>query len=176
MDLRRKALLLALCSELREAGSWCGETHVQKSAYFLQALMGVDMGFDFILYKHGPFSFELRDAVIDMYADGFLKMESRHPYGPSFQPGRLSSQLKPYLPGESLTSIAFVAAKLGDRDVVELERLGTALMVTLDEGGSAPARARIICKLKPHIAKADAIRAVKQVDAIIHEARRADVA
>ena len=64
--LQRASVLLALNEQLRAAGSWAGETHMQKATYFLQHLMGVPLAFDFILYKHGPFSFDLRDELTAM--------------------------------------------------------------------------------------------------------------
>lgn len=51
---QRQAILLALIQRLREKGSWCGETHIQKSAYFLQELLGVPLDLNVIFYKHGP--------------------------------------------------------------------------------------------------------------------------
>ncbi|MCL6557372.1 MAG: hypothetical protein K6U74_00970, partial [Firmicutes bacterium] len=62
-SLKRKALLLSLVKAMESQGSWCGETHIQKCSYFLQAMLGVPLGFEFILYKHGPFSFDLRDEL-----------------------------------------------------------------------------------------------------------------
>jgi len=67
--LRRAALLTQLIERLRRRGSWCGETHVQKATLFLQDLTRIPMGFDFILYKHGPFSFDLRDELTSLRAD-----------------------------------------------------------------------------------------------------------
>ena len=58
---QRDAVLLSLVGEMINKGSWCGETHIQKAAYFLQVLLEVPLEFDFILYKHGPFSFDLSD-------------------------------------------------------------------------------------------------------------------
>jgi hypothetical protein len=57
--LQRAVVLLSLLERLKERGSWCGETHLQKSAYFLQDMLSAPLGFDFILYKHGPFAFDL---------------------------------------------------------------------------------------------------------------------
>lgn len=87
--LAREAVLLSLVEKLRQAGSWCGETHVQKATYFLQEVAGVPLGFPFILYKHGPFSFDLRDELTAMRADGFLTLEPRDPYGASLGPERV---------------------------------------------------------------------------------------
>ena len=53
--LQRASILLRLNEELRKSGSWAGETHMQKATFFLQELLAVPLGFDFVLYKHGPF-------------------------------------------------------------------------------------------------------------------------
>ena len=59
----------------------------------------------------------------------------------------------------------FVAAYLGNRGVVELERMGTALYVTLEkEGLDQEARSNRIVELKPHIKLDEAREAVQQVD------------
>src|ERR1017187_6331592 len=92
--LQKYSVLLALNEELRSAGSWTGETHMQKATYFLQHLMGVPLGFDFILYKHGPFSFDLRDELTAMRAEGFLRLEPQHPYGPTLVTEEKSELLK----------------------------------------------------------------------------------
>ena len=75
--LRNAALLTRLIEGLCSKGDWCGETHVQKTAFFVQELMGVPLGFRFILYKHGPFSFGLRDELTALRADGLLELEPR---------------------------------------------------------------------------------------------------
>ena len=43
--LQRAAILLTLLDALRQRGSWCGETHLQKSVYFLEEMCGVPLGF-----------------------------------------------------------------------------------------------------------------------------------
>ena len=59
--LKRNVMVLTLARKIRNRGSWCGETHLQKAVYLLQDLAGVETGLEFVLYKHGPFSFGLRD-------------------------------------------------------------------------------------------------------------------
>ena len=83
--LRNAALLTRLIEGLCGKGDWCGETHVQKTAFFVQELLGVPLEFQFILYKHGPFSFGLRDELTALRADGLLELEPR-PYGAQLVP------------------------------------------------------------------------------------------
>ena len=168
-ETKRLALVARLNQKLRVHGSWCGETHMQKATYFLQYMLDVRMDFDFVLYKHGPYSFDLRDAISQMRADGILEVRQRpYPYGPSLVvppeqevvlERRFSQTLKRY--GRSLD---FVAAELGGKRVSELERLATALYVSIGET-SVPVnkRAQKLVQLKPHVAFGDAVKAVGTV-------------
>ena len=58
---------------------WSGETHLQKATYLACWLVDIPFDFDFILYKHGPFSFELRDELGSMRADRLLDREPQPP-------------------------------------------------------------------------------------------------
>jgi hypothetical protein len=157
--------------ELRKAGSWAGETHMQKATFFLQELIKVPLGFEFMLYKHGPFSFDLRDELTFMRAQGFLRLEPQYPYGPTLVAGEKSELLKRTFQraiDEYLPRIRFVAEKLGTKTVTGLERTATALYVTLRSSGAAD-RVRTLTDLKPHILLQDAQVAVAEVDEIIRE-------
>ena len=170
--LRLNAVVVSLVGEMLENGSWCGETHIQKVAYFLQRLMGVPIGYNFVLYKHGPYSFELHDDLTAMRANHFLKIKSRDPYGPSFWIGDLGGAVTNRFPntlGQFKPHIEFIANELGDKGVVQLERLATALLVTpkcATPQVSVDERARKVRKLKPHIPISTAIEAVEYVDAL----------
>src|ERR1700676_2619421 len=79
---QREALLLEFVRRLKNSGSWCGETHIQKSTYFLQEMMGVPLELNYIFYKHGPFSFELNDRLTALRGNGLVDLRSHEPYGP----------------------------------------------------------------------------------------------
>ena len=127
--LQRAAVLVRLVNRLREQGSWCGETHIQKATYFLQELLGTPTGLEFILYKHGPFSFDLRDELTSLRADGILELKPQAPpYGPRFittQTGEELLKRSPKTLAQCEPAIDFVAGSLGEKDVSELERLAT---------------------------------------------------
>jgi hypothetical protein len=92
--LDNASLIVALTEKLREHQSWAGETHLQKAAYILRRVLGVPLEFRFILYKHGPFSFDLRDEIGWMRANRLLEWEVRsNSYGPSLRAGHLSTTL-----------------------------------------------------------------------------------
>jgi uncharacterized protein YwgA len=172
--LRRAAVLTRLMEQLRQRGSWCGETHVQKATLFLQDLMHVPLEFDFILYKHGPFSFDLRDELTSLRADELIRLEPQWGYGPriattdrsKYIQGLYSKTIERYD-----DSISFVTQKLGSKGVADLERLATALYLTQRSAGSSiDERANKLVEIKPHIAKDEAVAALREVDQIIEQA------
>jgi uncharacterized protein YwgA len=172
--LQRDAVLLSLIKEMRARGSWCGETHIQKATYFLQELLGIPMGLEFILYKHGPFSFDLSDEITAMRADALIQYQTREPYGPSLFPTEESQEFLLQYPKtlkNYAKEIQFVAEKIGTLGVAELERLATALYVTFNENGQRTSLEDRITELKPHIKIDEAREAVKNVDVIRREAR-----
>jgi len=173
--LQRVTILLSLIEKLHDKGSWCGETHIQKATYFLQELMEVPLGFEFILYKHGPFSFDLSDEIVAMRADSILTVQPRpYPYGPTVLPGEGSASVKHLFPvtlRAYADQVEFVARQLGNMSVADLERLATALYVTLEgqAGKDVESRARRVNDLKPHISIEEARKAVEMVDKIREE-------
>lgn len=168
--LEKDAILISLLEKMEEQGSWCGETHIQKSVYFLQKMLSVPTGFEYILYKHGPFSFDLRDELTSMRANMFLKLRGReYPYGPSYSLGpmaqvlieRFSEAVEPYS-----EKMEFVAKTFSSRDSAELERLATAFYVRSEEGSAIPDHADYIHEIKPHISRESAASALLEVEAL----------
>ena len=91
----KEAVLIALMTGLREQESWCGETHVQKAAYILQEGLKVPIGLDFVLYKHGPYSFDLHNLLGEMRADMLVTAQARsYPYGPTLEPTSNASHVE----------------------------------------------------------------------------------
>lgn len=175
---KRDAILIRLTEALHEKGSWCGETHVQKAVYFLQEMVGVDLGFDFILYKHGPFSFDLRDELMTMRAEGMVTFQVKHDqYGPSILPESSAESLKKRFPNTLRNHeprIIFVANKFESKPVTELERIGTAFYVVRDLGGTVDIAkcARRVNEIKPHIPIDEASEAVRTVQVWQKEANK----
>jgi uncharacterized protein YwgA len=176
MDKMRKAVILtSLASKLREHDSWCGETHMQKSTYVLQELLGVPLDFDFILYMYGPFSFDLRSELTALRADGLLDLETTPPYGPRFSPTKQSELLRERFPKTMRRyndRIDFVAKTFGNKKVGELERLATALYLIKKFGDSSKEnQAKLMSILKPHISENEAREALEQANQIVKEAQ-----
>ncbi|TWJ19466.1 hypothetical protein [Geobacter argillaceus] len=176
--LQRAAVILSLAEKLWEKGSWCGETHIQKAAYILKEMLEVPLESEFVLYKHGPYSFDLTDDLARFKADGILQEEVMpYPYGPRIRPGKLAEQIRSKFPkttAKYLPIVQFVADNLGDSKVTVLERLATALYVTREGVAAADvrARARRLNELKPHVPLDEAQEAVERVDRMIGESRR----
>ena len=162
---KRSALLLSLIDKLRSNDSWSGETHIQKATYFLQTMAGVDLGLDFILYKHGPFSFDLRDELSSMRANQLVELVASPPYGPQIRPTDLGSDLVERFPKtiqRHEQALDFVSEKLGPRNVAELERLATALLLIRESPDPEESAAKL-SSIKPHIGATVARDAVEEV-------------
>ena len=167
---QRHAVLLSLIENLRRHGSWCGDTHVQKATYFLQEFLHVPLDFNVILYKHGPYSFELADELTALQADRLIALQPQEPYGPKLIPtdavesfqARYPTTVEAYAP-----AVEFVARQLGPKNVKELERLATACYVRNAKPDAGPDElAAEVHRLKPHVSLADARAAVDAVEAM----------
>jgi len=174
--LKRSAIVISLIEHLRKKGSWCGETHIQKTTYFLQELLKVPMEFEFILYKHGPYSFDLNDELTAMRADMLVELKSQQPYGPSIVPGPTSEQLKRLFPKtlkRYKDKVVFIADHFSKCDVAELERLATAFFITHETHIHNKEKiATHINKIKPHISTKQALEAIDTGKEIKKEAQQ----
>ena len=165
---QRSALVTMLVRELKEHGSWAGETHVQKAAFLLQVGAGVPLGYDFTLYKHGPFSFDLRNDLLALRADGVLDIEPQQaPYGPSIVTTARTPLLQAHYP-KTLAMygprVRKVAGLIGKKGVVSLERLATAyLLISENPEMDDEQVAAALRSVKPHIPPDGAAEAVAMV-------------
>jgi uncharacterized protein YwgA len=172
-----EAILLELIEKLREQGSWCGETHIQKAVFFLQSLFDGPLNYNFIFYKHGPFSFDLRDEITAMRAHSIISREIRHPaYRESLKPGPSGEMLNKAFDTRIAPfkrEIDFIAQKFKSKGVKDLEKLSTALYVSTNCGGiTIDEKAKQMHELKPHITVEQAIESIHEVDKIISDARK----
>lgn len=178
MDRLKSSVVLGyLVEQLREKGSWCGETHIQKACYILQELLEVPFKYNFILYKHGPFSFELRDELTALRADGLLRLEFQNPpYGARVATTEMSGEKQKLFPktmDKYKTKVDFVADTIQIKGVAELERLSTALYITKKYNiPSVDDRAKQLVSLKPHVPTEKAIDAIREIDRLKGEATK----
>lgn len=164
----RAAVISRLRDLLDQNGSWCGETHVQKATYFLQHAAEVPLGYNFILYKHGPFAFDLREDLGDFRADGLLELRPQaYPYGPRLGTTDEGHQLQSRFPktlGRYNDQMVQIAKFIGANGVGALERLATALMILKQAPAADDAAAAAeMRRLKPHVTESQALAAVASV-------------
>ena len=159
----RMALVCSLVKEMGQTDSWAAETHIQKCVYFLQEMLRVPVGYDYILYKHGPYSFDLRRELAVMRARYQLDLKPRYPYGPSFILGsRGESNLN--LVAQYDDAVKFVATEISAKTAGALERLSTALYVQVENPALVDGEAALrINELKPHVSVTDAGKAIDEI-------------
>lgn len=163
--------LLFTVKQLKEAGSWSGETHIQKTMYLCQKASDVGDVYKFVLYKHGPFSFELSDRLQTLISDKIIEVETRPPYGPSLviaDDFKLDSIDKKFN-NEVGRRVKDICAKFGRRSVAELERVATAVFVNDKFGSTRSGIDRVLelRALKPHISIDAARQAFEEADALL---------
>jgi len=174
--LKRYAILVTVIEKLKEKGSWCGETHIQKTVYFLERLFKDVLDYQFVLYKYGPFSFGLRDDLGIMESMDVIRVIPQPRYGPQIIPSKLAKKVKELFP-KTLTcvkeKVEFITDKLASRNAAELESLATSLYVESKLPNSSDLeKAQEICRLKPHISFREALDRLREVKQILEEANR----
>lgn len=149
------AILMNLINTLQRQGSWTGETKLQRISYFLKHLMGVPLDFDFILYKHGMFSFGLQTELNILYGYKLLDLETIHPYSPKFvvsDVGEVFLKKFPKTTAKYEKQIDFLVDELGKMAVEGLSSRSivhyiTSKNLTLDQKG----RTKKLMELKPFL-------------------------
>ncbi len=166
-NLVRWSILLELISELKNSGSWCGETHIQKSTFFLEEMLGVPLELDFIMYKYGPYSFELSDDLTALRAYHYLYLTTLEPYGVTYSLKDGENKLKKFYQKnieEYAHKIVFAANNFGNKTVVELEKLATAFYIHKKEDiNKISLIAKRLNEKKPHVNIQDAEIAAKEM-------------
>jgi hypothetical protein len=171
-NLREGAIIVSLIDALNQRGSFCGETHVQKGAYFLRELTGVPLESPFTLYLYGPYSFSLHELLNQLRAEELVQLEPRA-MGASWRPGERYHLLKKTFPttlSRVQRQVEFVADKVARLGVVDLEPLATALYVTRAQPSQPrDERARALRAIKTRVDDAAARQAVDTIDAWLGE-------
>lgn len=167
MDRFEKGAVIAeVVDRMRAANSWTGETHLQKALYVLQELGGVDLEVNFTLWKHGPFSFDLRDDLTTLLSDGVIEEDPSPPYGPRLSTTEAGERLKTRYEGvvaRYRSPVELVAKSLGSKNVFQLEQLSTALYVSREGYADPDEMVARIRELKPHITPEAARAAVVEL-------------
>jgi hypothetical protein len=176
-ERQRHALILELIDRLNMQGSWCGPEYLQKAVYFLQHLLQVPTGLDFVLYMFAPFSFDLEDEETTMRADYLLEWRLRSGFfGPILWPTEGSKAFRERYPITLKTyddHLAFVCRILDKKSLNELERLATALFLTGELGEDAHVEEKVnrIVERHHHVSPMDAFAAVEEIGRLEAEAK-----
>ncbi|MFZ5585983.1 MAG: hypothetical protein ACOZHQ_08655, partial [Thermodesulfobacteriota bacterium] len=135
----------------------------------------VPLGYQFVLYRYGPFSFDLRDELTAMRVDEIIQLVPQSPpYGPRYSVMKQADYIQGLFPktlGRFDDKIQYIAEKLGDKGVAILERQATAyyVMAKLPDA-STQEQARELVRLKPHISIPEAEQAIQTIQAITQDA------
>lgn len=166
-NLIRWSILLELISELKKAGSWCGETHIQKSTFFLEEMLSVPLDLDFIMYKYGPYSFYLSDDLTALRAYHYITLIPQDPYGVTYSLKDEENKLKKFYKKDIKKyskQISSTAALFGKKTVVELEKLATAFFIYKKENlEDVNTIAKRLNEIKPHVTIQDAEKAADEI-------------
>lgn len=158
MSVLANGYLLAMLEEMEKAGSWCGETHLQKCIYLLACLEGVGvLPYEFIMYKHGPYSFDLHDTLGELQSALLIERTATPPYGSRLNNTEIGTKYLQRLERQGKVDrepLRRIAGAFSSLTVSELERLATAAYVNHElPGRERGVRVDRLRTLKPHITR-----------------------
>lgn len=141
---------------LRDRHSWTGETHIQKSAYIAKVLKKVPFESEFVLYKHGPYSFDMNKSLSHMRGRGLLITTANPGYGPTYKINEPLWQALNKASGDVFSrfeeSLIDVCRNLANKNVSSLERVATAVFLRSENPDKDDEfLAREMVSIKPHI-------------------------
>ncbi|BAS27991.1 hypothetical protein [Limnochorda pilosa] len=170
----RRSFVVALIQELNDGGSWSGSTHVQKCSFFIQHLCGLPMGYSFVIYHYGPYSFDLEEELAIMRWQGLVKVEpDPGGYGVHYQVGAAFPGGGPEISDEHRQVIHRAVGHLGQRHVRDLELLATTYYLQKGLDGKErdePSTVEAVLALKPHFNEAEvgvALRELAELEAAL---------
>jgi uncharacterized protein YwgA len=163
-ELRDWAILGRVVERVEEQKRFCGETLLQKSAYFLKEMFGAPISAPFRIYYYGPFSFDLRETLSTM--EGLDVVQTvPHEWGATYRIGRRYRQVKERFPKtlrQLEPAIDWVMHELAPLGVKELEPLATALFLKRERpDANDQTLAATLHEIKPHVS-VDAARVALQ--------------
>ena len=166
MDFKKHALILAVIDRLHKHGSWTGKTHLQKALFLLSALGAIQVPFQFVLYKHGPYSFDVEEELEQMKGYAAVVSEAVPEYGVVLRAGTSARFVKDKAPlsEAELKTIEQVCTFVGSKKATELERIATAAWIrTREQVTEEISVATRLNQLKPHVSVMEAAEADKKV-------------
>ena len=163
----RKWVIVELVRRLNETASRTGSTHVQKCTFFLQFLFRLPLGYSFVIYHYGPYSFDLEDELAILRWRGLLTVEpDREGYGVHYRLGPAVSDLQAGLPEDEVGAVRLAVDYLGRRPVRTLELLATTYYLYKGLDGKTRTREQAVdavLALKPHFTEAEVQSALQEI-------------
>ena len=167
MELEKHAIILAVIERLRRYGSWTGKTHVQKTLALLADASCADVPFTFVLYKHGPYSFDVESELEQMCSYSAIDVfPNPDGYGVTICPGKMSPLVRreSNLTPDDEAEIDRVCGFVDSKNVTELEQLATAAWIRRREEISNHQDVTLrLHELKPHVSLGEASTADKEL-------------
>ena len=161
-------LIGGVVKSLKSFESWCGETHIQKTCYVAKHVYAVPFESEFILYKHGPFSFDLNSAIGQMRAQRIIS-STPQTYGSTYDVdvalwGAINSASDNMFEAFRV-NVEVICRVLAKKKVAELERVVTAVFVYINFFSDSVERmSHKLVELKPHISPREALLAFHEAE------------
>jgi hypothetical protein len=162
MDFRKHAFIIATVGALQDHEGWSGRTQLQKSLFLLKALTDVDVPFQYVLYKHGPYSFDLEEELVQVRSYAAVRVNPIPAYGVTLELDKNADYVRRKAPlnAVELQEIGRICAFAAPKNVTALERIATAVWVRRQEGITEPyAVSQRVHVLKPHVSVEEAAAA-----------------
>jgi len=164
MNFNQHKFILCAIESLIAAKGGTGRTHIQKTLFVANELYDLHIPFHFILYKHGPYSFDVDSAIQEMKSYRAISIEPVPGYGVSITPDKGKHFVEEYggeLDQRPTQAITEVSRFLAQMHVKELERIATAVWIYFRENIREPDRiSERLRQLKPHVSDKGAQEAV----------------
>lgn len=166
----RYRLIVELVRRLNESDSWTGSTHLQKCIFFFQYLFKVPMGYRFVIYHYGPFSFELDEELALLRIRGWLEISPEPGYGVHYRPGKEAPNIESGTVCNHEDELNIVARLLGGLSVKQVELLATTYYVVNGLDGrerDLNTAFQKIHQLKPHFKEGEIEEGYRQLEELI---------
>lgn len=172
---KRYALIAELVKRLDDVSPQLGKTALQKLVFLLQAVYGIDCGYDFELYSYGPFDSRLLgdlDLVehwgcvsvqsVNASLDGYRIRPAEHV---EFIRAKASDFLDAPQTQDALSSLVSTYGRMRAKDL-ELRATTVYVERNLQRKGESPTRAdicRLVGEIKPRFSKGEIEMAVDEL-------------
>ena len=165
--LEQRAVLVRLIERLNNKGRGCNEVYIQRAVYVIQSLCRVNLDFSFVLYKYGPFSFDLQDELTICRADGLLSIETHAVVGATFAATELGRRLMGRFSVTNDFTVKFeeLVTWVSECSITQLDKLSTAIYVIREmKTGSQKDKARRLLQVNPQISAVEVDEILSQTE------------